>query len=155
MAQKFAGAKLYIGGNTVAPGSETVWTEIADVTGYSGSFGETWATADDSKLADIGNKSVKTTVDYGTITIAWKPKSGDAGQTALLAAVADGKSDAAYNFKVELADDKPSVGDNPTKIVFSAHATSATYGAAARGNLVDRQTTLDLQTKPTFTFAAA
>lgn len=142
MAEKNSGAKLYIGGNTLALASETTWVEIKGVKGITGAPGLTWKTVDTSDLSDIVDKVSKTTVDAGTLTVVYNEIDADAGQEDLVAAAADGDSDLAYNFKL--------VNATADKIMrFKAHVLTDTLGGFNRQNVREKSTQLKLQTIPT------
>lgn len=150
MADKvWAGSKLWIGGSGVTP----VWVEIGSVIGFTGDLGGTWKTADASVLADIYDRSAKTTIDPGKLDVTYRPTT-DTGQTAMAAAFSDAAN--SYHFKVSLADDAPSAGDNPTTFAFKALVLSATkVKGANRNGILEATAGLDIQGAVTYTAAAA
>ncbi len=146
----WAGAKLFIGGS----GGSPVWVEVGDVIGFTGDLGSTWKTADASVLADVFDRTVKTTKDPGKLDVTYRIGNAGAGQTALIAAEADAVN--SYHFKVALADDAVSAGDNPTTFVFRALVLSAhKVRGANRSGLVEGMASLDIQGAVAYTAAAA
>lgn len=146
----WAGAKLYIGGSGVTP----TWVEVGGIIGFTGDLGSTWKTADASVLADIYDRTAKTTKDPGKLDITYRVGGSDAGQTAVIAAEADAAN--SYHFKVALADDAVSAGDNPTTFVFKALVLSAQkVRGANRNGLVEATASLDIQGAVTYAAAAA
>ena len=150
MADKvWAGAKLWIGGSGVTP----TWVEVGEVIGFTGDLGATWKTADASVLADVYDRTAKTTRDPGKLDVTYRVGS-NAGQTAVAAANDDAVN--SYHFKVSLADDAPSAGDNPTTFVFKALVLSANkVKGANRNGLIEATASLDIQGAVTYTAAAA
>lgn len=152
--QKSHGTAFFIGTNSVALASESTWTAIGGAYASGTGIGIDWASTDATTFADVVKQTFKTVADAGDMEISMRLDLSDAGQIALKAAAAD-KANVPYNFKIEVDDDKVSVGNNPTKFTFQVRVMSFNYGPGNTNSLYEAKAKLVLATPVTHTAAAA
>lgn len=138
-----AGARFYIG-----PANETA-DELADYTGLAytevgevedlGEFGDAWNQTTFTALSDSRVRKYKTTRDAGDANMVIGFDSGDAGQTALVAAL-DSKSD--YAFKIVLDDGSEGSPSQGTTWYFRAKIMSNRRNVGTNDNVVRRNVTV-------------
>lgn len=152
--QKSRGTKFFIGTNSTALASESSWTQIQGAYASGNDIGQEWGNTDGTTFEDTVKQTLKTVADAGSFDLSMRLDLTDAGQTSLKAACAD-KNNKPYNFKIEMDDDKVSVGDNPTKFTFQVRVMSFKYGPGSTSSLYEAKAKIDLATLVTYTAAAA
>jgi len=154
LPKKSHGTAFFIGTNTTALASETAWTAIGGAYASGTGIGLSWGSTDATTFADAVKQTFKTVADAGDIEISMRLDIADAGQIALKAAASD-KSNVPYNFKIEIDDDNPSAGNNPTKFTFQCRVMSYEFGPGNTNSLYEAKSKLVLSTIVTQVAAAA
>ena len=129
------GTKIYIGttvaATTVSAYAADTYTEITGASDI-GDFGDTANEIKIDIISDGRTHKAKGTFDAGTMTLKCAYNSTDAGQTALIAAVA---SPLGYNFKV-VGNDKITTGGTNSIAYFNAKVMSKSLGHGTANNIV-------------------
>jgi len=140
-----AGARIYIGSEDADDSIDTqgeyeseVWTEIGEVEDM-GEFGDAWNTTTFTSLQDSRVRRFKTTKDAGEQNLVIGFSQGDAGQEALVAALA---SKFNHTIRVTLDDASSGSPSSPTTFYFRAMVTSNRRTVGTNDNIVRRNVTL-------------
>lgn len=129
------GTKIYIGttvaATTVSAYAADTWTEVTGASDI-GDFGDTANEIKIDIISDGRTHKAKGTFDAGTMQLKCAYNSTDAGQAALIAAVA---SPLGYNFKV-VGNDKITSGGTNSIAYFTAKVMSKSLGHGTANNVV-------------------
>lgn len=141
-----AGSRVYIGSvgpaaNLAAYQADT-YVEIGEVSDL-GEFGDQVGVTNFTALKDRRVRKFKTTYDAGDLTITVGDDPSDAGQDAVIAALAD---DFEYNIKVELSDELTD-GGTPTTLYFSGPITSGRYNVGSVESIVQKTLMVGINTQ--------
>jgi hypothetical protein len=144
-----AGSRLFIG--PVPAASVDTAAEYAALTPYVevgevedlGEFGDEAGSTTFTALGDRRVRKFKTTFDAGTMTVTCGSDPADAGQQAMIAALA---SDLDYSFKVVLNDEVTSDGD-PTELYFKGKVMSKRRNVGNVENVVRQAFTVGINSE--------
>lgn len=145
-----AGAKLYIGG-TGALISESSWVEVGEIVDF-GEYGKNYELVTHNPIGSRKTFKFKGSYNEGALALQLGQDASDAGQAALLLALA---SDSAYNFKVELTDEAETSGATPTTDTFKGMVMSYTTQVGSVNSIVGAACNIEISGDITRTAASS